>query len=204
VLRGQLKPGTYLVELDVARRYGVSRGPAREALKLLQREKFVEAIPRRGYLITPITMTQVRELFELRVILESAAAVRATQRATAQEIDALERLVGDPYAPGSAESYAQFLAQNKVFHSAVARLARNGRVSQIIESLLDELARLFYLGLDVRDRSDELVNEHRELVQAMRGRDPEQAARVMRQQIENACQMVVEGIMRGSLPTAVA
>jgi DNA-binding GntR family transcriptional regulator len=203
VLRGQLKPGQYLVELDVARQYGVSRGPAREALRLLQQEGFLDVIPRRGYIVAPITVTKVRELFDLRMILEVAAAARATRNATPQEVDHLERLVGDPYSPGDPESYSRFLAQNKAFHSAVCRLARNTRVSRIVESLLDELERLFHLGLDVRDRSELLVQEHRDLVAAMRLGIPEDAARVMESQIESACQMVLEGIMRGALPGTV-
>jgi DNA-binding GntR family transcriptional regulator len=202
ILTGRLRPGQRVVELAIAEQYGVSRAPAREALKLLQQERLLEVVPRRGYVVAPVTTAQVRELFELRRMLESAAAARATRNATPADLDALARLVGDPYAPGDPESYARFLAQNKVFHAGVARLARNARLSRIVEALLDELERLFHLGLDVRDRSEALVQEHRDLVLAMRTGDADEAARVMALQIDNACQMVLEAIMQGALAEA--
>ncbi|MDR7545451.1 MAG: GntR family transcriptional regulator [Armatimonadota bacterium] len=199
VLEGRWKPGHTLVELDIARRYGVSRAPAREALKLLEREGLVSAVPRRGYVVSEITVRQIHELFDLRLILEREAAVRAARTATPQDIAHLESLVGDPYLPGDQESYRRFLAQNRVFHGAIARLARNERLAALVEALLEELERLFHLGLDVRDRAEALVQEHRDLVEAIRAHDPERASHVAAAQIENARHMVLEGVMQGSL-----
>lgn len=199
IIRGELRPGDRLVELKVAHRFGLSRASAREALKLLELEGFVKAVPRQGYVVPGITIRQIKELFDLRLLLEREAAARAARRATPQELDELERLVGDPYAPGDPESYRRFLSQNKVFHAAVARLARNERVATIVESLLDELERLFHLGLDVRDRAEALIQEHRDLVAAIRAGDPEQASRLASAQVQNSYEMVLEGIMQGEV-----
>jgi len=203
VLQGRWHPGHTLVEHGVAREYGVSRAPAREALKLLEREGLVMAVPRRGYVVSTITVRQIRELFDLRLVLEREAAVRAARVATPEDIARLEALVGDPYLPGDQESYTRFLGQNRAFHSAVARLTRNDRLAVLVEALLEELERLFHLGLDVRDRAEMLVVEHKELVDAIRSHDPERAMRVVTAQIENAQSMVLEGVTQGSLPATI-
>ncbi len=203
VLRGMWRPGHTLVEHKVAHAYGVSRGPAREALKLLEREGLLTAIPRRGYVVSMITVRQIRELFDLRLILEREAAARAARTATPEDVARLEALVGDPYLLGDQESYARFLSQNRAFHVAIARLTRNDRIAALVEALLEELERLFHLGLDVRDRAETLVSEHKELVDAIRAHDPKRAMRVAAAQIENAQTMVLEGVTQGLLPAAV-
>jgi DNA-binding GntR family transcriptional regulator len=203
ILTGQLRPGDRLVEGALARRWGVSKSPLREVLKRLQHEGLVEAVPRRGYLVTPITVRQVQDLFDLRLILERDAAVRAARSASAAQIDALARLVGAPYVMGDVDSQNRFLATNKRFHLAVARTTGNQRLVGLLDRLLDELDRLFHLGLDVRDRADTLVQEHQDLVAAIEARDPARAAATMERQVENARQMVLEGILGGSLSVQI-
>jgi DNA-binding GntR family transcriptional regulator len=202
-MTGRIRPGDRLVEGELARVWGVSKSPLREALKALQHEGLVEAVPRRGYLVTPITVKQVADLFDLRLIIEREAAARAARSATAAHVDELRGLVGDPYTPGDLDSYHRFLSQNKQFHLAVARATGNQRLVVLLERLLDEMERLFHLGLDVRDRADMLVREHQDLVAAIEARDPERAAAVAEAQVEHARQMVLEGILGGSLPVQV-
>jgi DNA-binding GntR family transcriptional regulator len=169
----------------------------------LQHEGLVEAVPRRGYIVTPITVKQVQDLFGLRLVIERAAAVHAARAATEGEIVDLERLVGDPYLPGDLVSQSRFLAQNKTFHLAVARLTGNERMVALLHRLLDELERLFHLGLDVKDRATDMVREHRDLVAAIRARDPAAVGRAVEVQIENSRQMVLEGILGGALEAQV-
>jgi DNA-binding GntR family transcriptional regulator len=203
IITGQIRPGDRLVEGELARAWGVSKSPLREALKALQHEGLVEAVPRRGYVITPITVKQVQDLFDLRLILEREGAARAATAASAASLEELEALVGDPYVIGDVESQNRFLTVNKQFHLAVARATGNQRVVNLLDRLLDELERLFHLGLDVRDRADVLVQEHRDLIAAINARDPARAAAVMEAQIENARQMVLEGILQGALSVQV-
>jgi DNA-binding GntR family transcriptional regulator len=203
IITGQIRPGDRLVEGELARAWGVSKSPLREALKALQHEGLVEAVPRRGYVITPITVKQVQDLFDLRLILEREGAARAATTASAAYLEELEALVGDPYVIGDVESQNRFLTVNKQFHLAVARATGNQRVVNLLDRLLDELERLFHLGLDVRDRADVLVQEHRDLIAAINARDSARAAAVMEAQIENARQMVLEGILQGALSVQV-
>ncbi len=203
IITGQFRPGQRLVESELARPWGVSKSPLREALKALQHEGLVDAVPRRGYIVTPITVKQVQDLFDLRLILEREAALHAARNATPEQIGGLDHLVGAPYVLGDLESQTRFLTQNKAFHLAVARLTGNQRLVVVLERLLDELERLFHLGLDVKDRAGDLVREHQELVAAIRAGDTDAVARVVATQIENSRQMVLEGILGGSLSVQV-
>ena len=80
ILSGQFKPGAVLNEKELAERLGVSKTPIREGLSLLEHEGLIQTIPRRGYIVTPITVQHIHELFDLRIILESAAAEQAALR----------------------------------------------------------------------------------------------------------------------------
>jgi len=203
IITGRLRPGALLVEAEVSARYGVSKSPAREALKVLQQEGLVDVIPRRGYVVTPITVKQIRDLFDLRLILERESAMVAARTATEDDIAVLRRLSGDRYVPGDPESYARFLTENRSFHLAVAQVSRNDRLTAVLARLLDDLERLFHLGLDVRDRSESLIHEHHAVVDAVVARDAPRAGAVMVAQIENARQMVLEAVMSGSLAAQV-
>jgi DNA-binding GntR family transcriptional regulator len=203
ILTGRFRPGDRLVEGELARAYGVSKSPLREALKALQHDGLVEAIPRRGYVVTPITVKQVQDLFDLRLILERETAARAARSAAPEQVDELRRLVGAPYVVGDVDSQARFLLQNKAFHLSVARLGGNLRLVALLDRLLDDLERLFHLGLDVRDRADSLVAEHVELVDAVAAHDSARAAQVIEAQVANARQMVLEGILDGALSVQV-
>jgi len=203
IITGRLRPGALLVEAEVSARYGVSKSPAREALKVLQQEGLVDVIPRRGYVVTPITVKQIKDLFDLRLILERETAAAAARNATEDDIALLRRLSGNLYVPGDPDSYARFLTENRSFHLAVAQVSRNERLTAVLARLLDDLERLFHLGLDVRDRSETLVREHLEIVDAIVARDSQRAGAVMVAQIENARQMVLEAVMSGSLVAQV-
>jgi DNA-binding GntR family transcriptional regulator len=199
IITGKLRPGERIVESQLGRQFGVSKSPGREALKTLQHEGLVDAIPRRGYIVTPITVKQVQDVMHLRLILEREVAAQAARKATPAQIDALRSLVGAPYVPGAPETYSRFLGQNKLFHMALARITGNARLLEIMDRLLDDLERLFHLGLDVGDRSQMLIREHEELVDAIAAHDAERAMRLTEAQIERARQMIIEAILGGSL-----
>lgn len=203
IIGGRLRPGERLVETQVAQRWGVSKSPGREALKWLEQEGLVQAIPRRGYVVTPVTVKQIQDLFDLRLILERETAARAARVATREQVEQIRRLVGVPYVPGDPQSYTRFVIDNKKFHMEIAKLGGNQRLLDVLDRLLDDLERLFHLGLDIRDRSTALVQEHEELLAAIERQNPKEAGTLATSQIERTRQTVLEAIMRGALGVQV-
>lgn len=195
IVTGELKPGALVQEADLARRYEAGRTPVREALKRLQSERLVEAIPRAGYLITPVTTKDVHEVFELRLILETAAARLAAKNASDEALARLRDFAEFEYIYGDRASYQAFLARNTEFHYMVAVNSQNERLAVIVRRLLQDLERLFHLELDVRDSAGEMVEEHKALVAALVERDPEKASSVMAAQIRASMERVLEALV---------
>jgi len=196
IVRCELKPGDLETETGLAGRYGVGRAAVRSALNRLFQEGLVQPMPRQGYRITPITLKTVRDLFAVRVLLEPHAARLAAAQAGPSELERLAELCDAArYQLGDSASAEEFLRLNTAFHVGIARASGNERLAGIIASLLDEMERLFHLGLMLRDRNDEMYHEHHDLVDALTACDGERAARVVVEQIEAARTMVTDALL---------
>lgn len=192
------KPGQQIAQQQLADRYSVGVTPVREALQKLTREGLIQPIPRYGYLVTNITVADVAEVFELRAILETAAARLAAVRANAEQLDHLSELADSTYVFKVKESYADFLGHNREFHVAVARASGNRRLVSAVAQVMDEMTRMFHLGLDVKDSAEEMRNEHQELVEMLRKKDPEGAEQVVLAQINRSQGRIFEALRPGS------
>jgi DNA-binding GntR family transcriptional regulator len=167
ILALALAPGTVLVESTLARRFAVSKAPIREALVLLQQDGLVESLPRKGYLVTSITMSDMRELIEMRAILDGAAAELAATRITPDEIAFLKSLDFPVELPPDARGVRHYMDVNRQFHVAIARASRNKRLIQLVERAVDEMARLFVPGF--------LKAEHGDIIEALEQGDAPRA-----------------------------
>src|SRR5690242_10245966 len=121
ILDCSLAPGIRIVENDLCVRMGISRTPLREALNRLSQEGLVTLIPHRGFQVTPITVQYLRDLCEMRRIVEAEAAYLAALRAQPHQIAELRRLAGLPYIPGDRKTYEKYLRNNTAFHFQVAQ-----------------------------------------------------------------------------------
>jgi DNA-binding GntR family transcriptional regulator len=181
ILRCELAPGEQVTESQLAGRYGFGRAAVRAALTRLCHEQLVQAMPRHGYEIAPVTFKQVRDLFGLRLIVEPAAARLAAGQMNETLAAELERL-NQACAHRTDQDDAVALREaNRAFHHAVARASGNERLVGVCAAVLDELERVLYLPrlAHVWDRIDATYAEHERIVEALRRRDPaaaEQAA----------------------------
>jgi DNA-binding GntR family transcriptional regulator len=143
----------------------------REALALLQQDGLLAAMPRRGYLVAGITVADVQELFEVRLVLESAVARLAASRITPGELDRLAVLADPPNTVIEPRTIRRFLDRNREFHIGIARATRNGRLVRLVERTLDEMTRLVAIAYE--------TGEHGEVVAALRSGDEQRAAAAM-------------------------
>ena len=198
-----LEPGQQIVQHQLAARHGIGLTPIREALQRLALEGFVQPIPRFGYIVSPITFSDVHEIFELRSILESAAARLASLRATDQQLAEFSAAANFTYVFKDPDSYSSFLELNADFHHSLGLLAGNQRLADQISKVLDQLTRVFHLGLDLRDSTDEMRDEHLMLAQALSDRDPDRAEQIAQAQISRSQQRVLEALTDSLLGGAV-
>ena len=175
VLTLALPPGAILVEGALSRRYRAGRPTIREALALLQQDGLLIAMPRRGYLVAPITMDDVQELFELRLILESAVARLAVSRITSAELDRLAALSDPPHVVVEPRRIRRFIDRNREFHIGLARATRNERLVRLVERTLDEMTRLVAVAYE--------TGEHVRVVEALRSGDEQRAVTAMTEHV---------------------
>ena len=186
-----LAPGAEISESQLGTQYSLGKAPIRMALQRLAHEGLVRAMPRRGYVVSAVTLQGIRDVFELRLLLEPPAARLAAGRVDADRLRLLDDVCRAGYQPGDAASTQRFLEANKAFHVAIAQATGNQRLALAIASLLDEMTRLLHMGLGSRDRSTEMQHEHGALVRALRRGDGSTAETICREQIEAAREMVV-------------
>lgn len=193
-----LAPGAEISEPQLCTQYRLGKAPVRMALNRLAHEGLVRAIPRRGYMVTPVTLQDIHDVFELRLMLEPAAARMAAGKVDTQRLRVLDDVCRAGYQPNDIKSITRFLDANKAFHVAIAQATGNCRLASMIAQLLDQMTRLLHLGLGLRNRSQEMQHEHRALMKALARGDSETAERISREQIEAARNMVLSTILTSS------
>ena len=196
ILTNLLDPGSTIAQADLVERYDFSITPVREALKKLESEGYVHTVPRFGYVITPITTQDVEDIYELRLILETAALRLAVQHASDDQLAQLKDHVNFIYTFQNRESYLQFLEDNIAFHTSIALMSGNRRLADTLAKILSEMTRIFTLGLDLRDSALEMRDEHLALASALTARDLERAEAILTGQISSSRQRVVEMLSR--------
>jgi DNA-binding GntR family transcriptional regulator len=193
-----LPPGAQLFEGDLAARYKVSKTPVREALNSLRQEGLVRVLPRRGYEVTAITLRDINALLELRFVLEAGAVDLAVRHLTSAGLERLEHLARASYKRGDRQSEAEFVAANRAFHLAFAELSGNQRLVDLIARCLDELQRVFHLGAGLRNITDEVAQDHLDLVAALQQRDTADARRIVAAQIAHTRANILRALAGGT------
>jgi DNA-binding GntR family transcriptional regulator len=171
ITSGRLAPEARIKQEQVAAELGVSRTPVREALHLLEREGLVRLVPRRGAVVQGFTAADVRELYELRELLEPTAAALATARASAEERQTVQRLAG------LTERRRGGFEANRDFHRALCAPCGNGLVMRTLDSVWTHRAAhgLFTYQARPAGAVERMAAEHSEIARAFAAAD---AARV--------------------------
>ncbi len=203
ILTCSLAPGQQIVQARLVEKFGLGMTPIREALLRLAHEGLVQPYPRFGYIVSPVTEEMVRHLYEVRMILETAAVRLAVERASDAQLRQVAESARFTYVYKNHEQYVRFLERNAAFHDSIAVLAGNPRLAEMLGALLDELSRIFHLGLDLRDSAEEMQSEHTDLAAVLLARDADRAGQVVRAQISRSQQRVLEALRRGQEPVNV-
>jgi DNA-binding GntR family transcriptional regulator len=180
-----LKPGSSFSEVELARRYKVSRTPVREVCRQLQNEGLITIEPYRGYSVAALTVAEFHNLQEMQLIVDSAAAALASERATAIQIQEMESAAKYEYKIGVKSSYYSFLQRNMALHVGIAEASGNRELVVSVASIHTRLMRYFYLGLTLDSYGPQLVAEHMGIVKAIRERNTDKARHKTAQHILN-------------------
>jgi GntR family transcriptional regulator, rspAB operon transcriptional repressor len=180
LITAKLPPGEFLSEADLAERCGTSRTPVREACTRLMQDKWLSRIRRKGFLVTPISVRDIVDMYQYRKVLECFTAEKAAQTATSEQIAELRALVAPENNP--AAELAAILRANEAFHRRLSELAGNERVITQINLTLAYVTRL-----------DTLCTQtvpgwigHTDILRAIAAHEPAEARRAMEVHIEDS------------------
>lgn len=192
IIEGALPQGGRIIEQDVANEFRVSRGPVREALRILEREGLIVVLPRRGAVVTKLSEAEVRDLFDIRAALAQLFIQRATERADdavfadiESRLDELDRL-----APSAAKTN-EFFTRYHDLNMAVARASGNAKLAQMVETLSLQARRYSRLGLASRQRRQITIDGWRRILAHMRAGRAAEAARLTAERVQASCQEAI-------------
>jgi len=196
----ELAPGARIIEADIAERLEMSKTPVKKALGMLMHEGFVEVLPRHGYRVTEITLADVQEIYQLRLIIEPAAAELAASNATPEQLQELRKLVDDSQDDSQEEQTSKVLK----FHEILADASGNSRLALILSGLMDEMERLMSMGLDIGESLSLQAGEHRELLDALLTGNHHTAREIAKNQVEVGRMRMFEAILQSLTSTSDA
>ncbi|MBO8185148.1 GntR family transcriptional regulator [Streptomyces sp. DW4-2] len=207
IISGEIEPGGPLSELALAEEFGVSRTPVREALKQLQTEGLVEIRPRVGTFVTTPSRREITELFEMKELLEGAAARLLAQRGRVPEIDRLQENLEEAdaaVARDDREHYAELVGE---FHDLLITGADNNKLEAHYRMLMNQLAysRLVKTSLNQPGRPLQSDREHHLVVELIVEKDGDSAEQVMREHVRASRRALMAGLPTpGSPPPGTA
>jgi DNA-binding GntR family transcriptional regulator len=182
ILSGALAPGERIVEEQLTKRFGTSRAPLREALRLLGQQGLVEHLPRRGVRVAELSERDIEELLSLRGVLEEFAVHAALGGPLPLDLHRLGAAVEDMERAAEAGASLEQAAAHREFHLAVVALSGHTHLLRVYEPVLLQLQLYMATNLrrEARDRSPrEGAERHRRLYEAMAGGDPETVIAVL-------------------------
>lgn len=190
ILRGELKPGERLMEIQLANKLGVSRTPIREAIRKLELEGLVLMIPRKGAEVAQITEKSLRDVLEVRKALEQLAVSLSCDRIKEEEIEELKLAAKNFRRVLQYEDVTAIAEADVKFHDIIFRTTDNERLIQLLFNLREQMYRYRVEYLKRKDSYPVLLAEHDRIIDMIEKRDKEGAAEAVCTHIDNQVEAV--------------
>lgn len=190
ILRGQFEPGEFLDETALAAAIGLSRTPVREALHRLRAEQFIDLQPRRGAQVRNITPVEMQEIYETRIVIESAAYNRIC-RNRKKVPDLAMQILEQMNVAGDEEDWAAFGQLDQHFHGLLVRSAGNSVLHHLHETLRPQHVRIAIRAIqESPQRRPTIDREHRDILKALNEFDAAAASTLLLQHLRNIPEVV--------------
>lgn len=197
IFDGDLEPGTRLQEEELSRRFGVSRTPLREALKLLIAEDLISFQPNRGATVTELSIAELAETFPVMGVLEALAGELAAKNASEADLQMLRRLHDAIVANYTSRNLREYFAANQRFHEHLVKVANNDTLATHYHQLAGRVRRARYRANLSPERWAQSVKEHEAIISALEARDGTALAAILRAHIDHKFETVRNSIMNG-------
>lgn len=190
ILKGELKPGERLMELQLAAKLGVSRTPIREAIRMLEQEGLAVTVPRKGAEVAKMTEKDMEDVLVVRAALDGLAVELACDNITEEQLEQLqnaERRFGNCIKNGELKKIAEADVE---FHEVIYQATGNARLVTMLSNLREQMYRYRVEYLKDADNYPELLREHQAIVEGISKRDKKHVSEVMRSHVYNQAEAV--------------
>ena len=184
IITAEMPPGSVINEAQLMEEFALGRTPIREAIKQLQSENLVMVTPRKGMFVTDIAVTDLLQIFEVRVELESFATKLAAERISEHELVELQNLAV-AYKETDPSNKETLIKLDGEFHALIAKATHNKFLSKEIEHYYNLSLRIWYIALTYAKPEDIDVDAHIEILEAIQAQEAEKAGLRMREHIQN-------------------
>jgi len=171
ILQGELRAGEKVPEEQLCERFGVSRTPIREALKVLAAEGVLQILPHRGAIVARITEEQIDELFPIMASLERLAGILACQRASEGDVARIRALHERMMVHFESGEEAEYLRHNRLIHEAFFEIAGNVTLSAFYQQILTRIHACRFVVRKSRNHWSAAVAEHEQMIELLEARD---------------------------------
>ncbi len=183
IVTTDLPPGSVISEAQLMEELKLGRTPIREAIKQLQADNLVTVTPRRGMYVADIAVTDMTQLFEVRIALEPLAVRLATRRITDEQLARLRQLA-EEYRESGPSDNIMLIELDSAFHALIAEAAHNKYLRKDLERYYNLYQRIWYMALNYAQPEDLDVDAHVEILEAIEAGDAQRAAQRMSTHIE--------------------
>jgi GntR family transcriptional regulator, rspAB operon transcriptional repressor len=178
------RPGDYLNEAEISTMLGIGRTPVHQALDRLMVEGLVQVMPRKGIIVKPVSLDEVLQTIEVRLLNESYCVRLAADRASAGEMDELTSILARAQNELATRDGERLMRLDREFHGVLAQSARNPVLTELLGRLHDRSLRFWILSLNTPGHHLSVQEQHLAILAAIRDRDPDGAEQAMRAHIE--------------------
>lgn len=183
ILDRKFDPGEPLTEHELCRRFKVSRTPIREALAKLERDQLVRVVPKKGAFVRTLSHDEIRELYQIREVLEGLAVRLATPRVDGAELEDFERRFRELRARGGRLDVTAVRALGDEFHRFLLKKADNARLLELLEQLREQIRPVWTMSIMAPRRVQEILREHLGMIETLKRADVDRAERLMQRHV---------------------
>jgi DNA-binding GntR family transcriptional regulator len=195
IVEGELVPGARVPERALCERFGVSRTPLREALKVLASEGLLELLPNRGATVARLTARDLDEMFPVMGALEALAGELACARITDQEVAEIRALHYQMVLHHTRGELPDYFRLNQRIHELIMDAALNATLSRMYRGLAGRIRRARYVANMSKARWNQAVKEHEAILDALDRRDGPALGRILERHLRNKCETVKESFL---------
>lgn len=196
---GELAPGERISEKQLCEKFGVSRTPLREALKVLATEGLIELLPNRGARVVRLTFKKVKDTYDLMAALEGLSGELACQHISDQEIIAIRQLHNEMLEHYRNQDLMNYFEVNRQIHESILAASRNEVLQDMYSNLSQRVKRVRYSKKMTQKFWSQAVQDHEKMIEALEKRDHKQLGQVLRDHLCNKLEVAtLAGVIEDS------